>query len=52
MLSRDTSNFSIIDTNQLFEMLLNLDEPQIILVAGYIQGLATREMIETDKKEN
>ena len=52
MLSQDVANVAMIDTNQLFEMLLNLDEPQKILVAGYIQGLATREMIENAKKEN
>ena len=50
MLSQDAKTIcTVIDANKLFETLINLDEPQKILVSGFIQGLAAKESIENSK---
>lgn len=52
MTANSESMMRVTDVSNLFQALLSLNDVSRALVSGYIQGLATREMIENAKKEN
>lgn len=51
MLSQDKVNADVVDTNELFETLMNLNEFHRILVAGFIHGLAAKESVSVKANE-
>ncbi len=46
MTANSESTMRVTDVSNLFQALLNLDDVSRALASGFIQGLATREMIE------
>lgn len=51
MTANSESTMRVTDVSNLFQALLNLDDVSRALVSGFIQGLATREMIENANAE-